>query len=121
MFDWPEMVPIPPPPPPPPGMAMAPWPWAVALLRCRPASLLRCLRGDAAEFRGASAGHDGRDASQLCGASPLPMEEMVPQPVAPNASLAVARAVVTTEGAGSVTATKLALGAADTKASAISY
>ena len=49
--------------------------------------------------------------------APLPpMEKMIPQPVAPNASLAVAmevaRAVVTTEGAGSVVATKLALGAA---------
>ena len=53
------------------------------------------------------------------------MDKMIPQPVAPNASLAVARmvarAVVTTEGAGNVTATKLALGAAATKASAISY
>ena len=54
-------------------------------------------------------------------APPPPMEKMIPQPVAPNASLAVARAVVTTEGAGSVAATKLALRAAATKASAISY
>ena len=58
-------------------------------------------------------------------APPPPIEKMIPQPVAPNASLAVARVVarvvVTTEGAGSVVATKLALGAADTKASATSY
>ena len=53
------------------------------------------------------------------------MEKMILQPVALHASLAVARAVaravVTTEGAGSMTATKLALGAAATKASAISH
>ena len=46
-------------------------------------------------------------------APPPPMEKMIPQPVAPNASLAVARVVarvvVTTEGTGSVTATKLAI------------
>ena len=43
-------------------------------------------------------------------APPPPMEKMIPQLVAPNASLAVARAVaravVTMEGAGSVTATR---------------
>ena len=59
-------------------------------------------------------------------AAPLsPIEEMIPQPVAPNASLAMARemamAMVTTEGAGSLVATKLALRAAATNALAISY
>ena len=72
------------------------------------------------EQRGASAGHDGRDASQLCGASAADGGDDSAAGGS-ECEFGGGERGGTTEGAGSVAAMKLALGAAATKASAISY
>lgn len=125
-FDRPEMAPIPPPPPPPPpgmmgmGMGMGMGGSAPPLPPGMPPPLPPGGMPPNFAAPPPGMGMGGMGVPPNFAAPPPPMEEMIPQPVAPNASLAVASAVVTTEGAGSVAATKLALGAAATKASAIS-